>query len=49
MKILETESFDDTFGPKRKRKKPKIAVGDIDELISSVNTKGGSLEQKFLE
>eukprot|EP01119_Soliformovum_irregulare_P003334 TRINITY_DN1374_c0_g1_i1.p1 TRINITY_DN1374_c0_g1~~TRINITY_DN1374_c0_g1_i1.p1 ORF type:complete len:713 (+),score=275.57 TRINITY_DN1374_c0_g1_i1:307-2139(+) len=32
MHILETETFESTFGPKKQRKKPKISFSDVDEL-----------------
>lgn len=31
--ILDTESFSDTFGPKAKRKRVKLAHANIDELL----------------
>jgi len=33
--LLETETFGDTFGPKRKRKRPKIDVASYEELATS--------------
>lgn len=33
--LLETESFGDTFGPKRTRKRPKIEVASYEELANS--------------
>ena len=30
--IVETEPFGDTFGPKAQRKRPRLDVGDFEEL-----------------
>ena len=30
--IVETEPFKDTFGPKAQRKRPRLDVGDFEEL-----------------
>lgn len=35
--IAETESYQSTFGPKQQRKKPRVAVGSLEELASDVN------------
>ncbi|KAI7864560.1 NUC091 domain-containing protein [Spinellus fusiger] len=37
MHILETESFSTTFGSKAQRKKPKIAMGSMEEMMSNVD------------
>ncbi|KAL1914890.1 uncharacterized protein VTP21DRAFT_7806 [Calcarisporiella thermophila] len=37
MHILETESFSHTFGLKSQRKKPKLAVGSLEELMEKVD------------
>ncbi|KAI9495410.1 NUC091 domain-containing protein [Zychaea mexicana] len=37
MHILETESFSTTFGSKSQRKKPKLAIGSMEELMSRVD------------
>ena len=34
MSLLESEAFGDTFGRGAQRKRPKLAVGDLDELAS---------------
>ena len=34
LQIVETESYASTFGPKAQRKRPKVAVNDMDELAS---------------
>ncbi len=33
--LLETESFENTFGPKKQRKRPSLATGDLDSYVSS--------------
>lgn len=35
--IAETESYQSTFGPKQQRKKPRVAIGSLEELASDVN------------
>ncbi|KAI8799747.1 NUC091 domain-containing protein [Cladochytrium replicatum] len=37
MHILETSPFQSTFGPKSHRKRPKLKVGSLDDLASSVD------------
>ncbi|KAI0218667.1 GTPase required for pre-60S ribosomal subunit nuclear export and maturation [Massospora cicadina] len=39
--MLETEKFATTFGPKAQRKRPKLAIADVEELVATVD---GSLE-----
>lgn len=41
MKILEVESFEETFGPKKQRKKPKLAVADVEELAKTTTISSG--------
>ncbi|CAM6086984.1 unnamed protein product [Calypogeia fissa] len=41
--LLDTEKFDDTFGPKKKRKRPKLAVDDYESLVEKVN----GVQEKF--
>ncbi|KAG8451502.1 hypothetical protein GDO86_003638 [Hymenochirus boettgeri] len=36
--ILDTETFETTFGPKSQRKRPNLAVGDVQELLESAET-----------
>ncbi|CAD7700424.1 unnamed protein product [Ostreobium quekettii] len=43
--ILQVESFDDTFGPSRKRKRPKLSLDTYEDLVSSV----GDANQKYEE
>lgn len=38
MHLLDTESFDSTFGPKAQRKKPKVSCASIEELASLAST-----------
>ncbi|RWS25131.1 nucleolar GTP-binding protein 2-like protein [Leptotrombidium deliense] len=35
--ILDTESFESTFGPKKQRKRPNIKANDLESLMSSIN------------
>lgn len=37
MKILEVESFSETFGPKKQRKRPKLIAENLDEMMNTVN------------
>eukprot|EP00742_Colponemidia_sp_Colp-10_P004072 GILJ01004345.1.p2 GENE.GILJ01004345.1~~GILJ01004345.1.p2 ORF type:complete len:593 (-),score=131.09 GILJ01004345.1:2276-4054(-) len=47
MNLLTTETFQDTFGPKSKRKKPKLASYDCAGLLASAQTKKESyVEEK---
>lgn len=41
--LLDTEKFGDTFGPKKKRKRPKLAVDDYETLVEKVN----GVQEKF--
>jgi nuclear GTP-binding protein len=34
--LLDTESFEDTFGPKKKRRRSKLAVEDFAALVEKV-------------
>ncbi|KAK2179611.1 hypothetical protein NP493_480g03038 [Ridgeia piscesae] len=43
--ILDTESFDNTFGPKAQRKRPNIRVADMDSLLQQA----GESSQKYNE
>ena len=40
MNLLTTESFQDTFGPKKRRKRPKLGAvgGDLSALVASAST-----------
>jgi nuclear GTP-binding protein len=39
MHLLEADPFNQTFGPKAQRKKPKLTVSDMAELASHVEKK----------
>lgn len=41
--MLETEKFSTTFGPKAQRKRPKLAIADVDELVSTIDETLGKL------
>lgn len=41
VKLLETESFSTTFGPNAQRKRPKVMVGSMEEMVNTVETKNG--------
>jgi hypothetical protein len=43
MHLLETEKFEDTFGKKAQRKRPRLAAGDMDELMKKVEESAGML------
>lgn len=38
-RLLQVESFKDTFGPKMKRKRPNIAITDLDTMMKTVEEK----------
>lgn len=42
--LLETESFENTFGPKKQRKRPSLAVGDLDSYVSTAQTSSEGYE-----
>lgn len=42
MHILETDTFQNTFGAKAQRKKPKLAIGSMEELMSKVDDTHGN-------
>jgi len=37
MNILEVESFQETFGPKKQRKRPRLGATDFDEMMNNVS------------
>ena len=39
--LLSVESFEDTFGPKKRRKKPAIGVADYDALLEKAEGRFG--------
>lgn len=44
--IVETEPFQDTFGPKAQRKKPRLEVGTFEELSKAGNAATEEAEAK---
>ncbi|KAG9001322.1 GTPase required for pre-60S ribosomal subunit nuclear export and maturation [Tulasnella sp. 427] len=44
--IVETEPFDDTFGPRAQRKKPRIDIGSFEELSLASKVAGDAHEQQ---
>lgn len=47
MHVLETDTFSNTFGAKAQRKKPKLTVGTLDEMVEHVDNKlEGYVEDK---
>lgn len=36
--LLDTEKFEDTFGPKKKRRRPKLNIEDYDDLVQKAST-----------
>uniref|UniRef100_A0A1D1Z096 Nuclear/nucleolar GTPase 2 n=2 Tax=Anthurium amnicola TaxID=1678845 RepID=A0A1D1Z096_9ARAE len=45
--LLDTEPFQDAFGPKRKRKRPKLLALDYESLIKSAGGSQDAFEQKI--
>lgn len=45
-RIVETESFEHTFGPKTQRKKPRMAVSNLEELASQTSEDNKKFEEK---
>lgn len=45
-RILETEPFSQTFGPKAQRKKPRVAASSLEDLVSGTSTDNKSYEEK---
>ena len=44
--LLETESFENTFGPKKQRKRPSLLAGDIDSYVTSVEKSGEDYKEE---
>ncbi|KAI9005047.1 NUC091 domain-containing protein [Hyaloraphidium curvatum] len=44
VKVLETETFSSTFGPNAQRKRPKIAAGSMEEMVTTVEEKHGKYD-----
>lgn len=49
MHILETDTFGNTFGNKSQRKKPKLAIGSMEELMSKVDDTHGKFKREHKE
>lgn len=49
VKIVETESFEHTFGPKAQRKKPSLKVSSLEELAQSAQLDHKRFEDKLEE
>jgi nuclear GTP-binding protein len=45
-KILETESFEHTFGPKAQRKRPRVAVSSLEELADVTDKDAQDFQEK---
>lgn len=45
--LLDTESFQDVFGPKRKRKRPKILASDYESLVKKADESEDAFDQKL--
>lgn len=41
--LLDTQPFEHAFGPKGRRKRPKLAVSDYESLFSQASTSQGIL------
>ncbi|KAF9927134.1 GTPase required for pre-60S ribosomal subunit nuclear export and maturation [Linnemannia zychae] len=46
MHVLETEPFSDTFGNKAQRKRPKLAMGNLEELAAKVESTLETYDEK---
>ncbi|KAG1361255.1 putative Nuclear/nucleolar GTPase 2 [Cocos nucifera] len=44
--LLDTEPFEDAFGPKRKRKRPKLLACDYESLVKKADGSQDAFEQK---
>lgn len=47
--VLETETFESTFGPKSQRKKPKLKTTDLEALVQHVDRENSSFADNLLE
>ncbi|XP_078177683.1 nuclear/nucleolar GTPase 2-like [Carex rostrata] len=45
--LLDTQPFEHAFGPKGRRKRPKLAVSDYESLLSQASTSQDVFEQKY--
>ncbi|CAG8768469.1 13836_t:CDS:2, partial [Racocetra fulgida] len=46
MHMVDTEPFSDTFGPKAQRKRPKLNVGSLEDLVNSTSQSLEHYEEK---
>lgn len=44
--ILETESYNQTFGPKSQRKKPRIAASSLEDIVNNAGEEAKVFEEK---
>lgn len=47
-KILDTESYKDTFGPKAKRKRPNVSASSFEELVQSTDKDQEEYNEKLI-
>ncbi|ODV76456.1 putative GTPase NOG2 [Cyberlindnera jadinii NRRL Y-1542] len=45
-RILETESFEHTFGPKSQRKRPRVAISSLEELAGATDKDAQDYQEK---
>ncbi|KAK9266209.1 hypothetical protein L1049_025373 [Liquidambar formosana] len=45
--LLDTEPFEDAFGPKKKRKRPKLAASDYESLVKKADGSQDAFEEKY--
>jgi nuclear GTP-binding protein len=45
MHLLDTETFDNTFGPKCQRKRPKLQIGSVEDMAKSVTESQDSYKE----
>lgn len=43
--ILDTETFETTFGPKSQRKRPNLSVSDVQSLVENAAAETSSYDQ----
>ncbi|KXZ54741.1 hypothetical protein GPECTOR_4g810 [Gonium pectorale] len=43
--LIATQPFSDTFGPKKQRKRPKLSVESIEDLVKDIGDKGERFEE----
>lgn len=45
--LLRVESFSSVFGAKKQRKRPRLAVGELEEMVAKANAGSTSYDEKF--